>query len=772
MFKWLEDITDKILEENINKETITCQCGISTTGIAHIGNFRELIITYLVSERLKQKGKNVKLLLSFDDFDRFKKVPKSVPKEYEKYIGMPNYSFPSHINSNIGYAEYYENRINEELKMLGIEMDYIYQSKNYLDNKYVEYIKLVLEKKEEIFDIIKKYKTQELTDEDRKKYYPVKIYCSTCKKDSTTILGYDSNNEKISYRCTCGNNEIKSIRDINIKMNFNVEWPMRWNYESVDFEPCGKGHSENLGALNISKEVNEKIYNQKNPVFLNYQFLNIKGSQGRMSKDSKDIITISDVLKVMPKELVLYFFLKSDNNKEMSLSLVEDIKKLYCEFEQLISSKGNQDIKNLLKIDYNEIIKFEDLVRFLPIADFNIEKLKKYIAFKETRENLEKIKYVTNWLKQYCQNKYWVVNNEFNEKYYSSLSKERKEELHKLSDLLRNTNRFDSTESFMDELNTSIKDKKNLYLDFYNMVFGVDKGIPLKSLIENYDMNKICSLLRRRKFFDDNLISRLIHLSDLHFDKKEDSKKVSEKWEGLIQKLKVGNYDNYLILSGDLVCFYDIKDGFDICYKYLSYLTDELKIPKEKIIICTGNHDIDFCSLSDCQDEKIIKERLKYFNSFMNRMCGINVSSIEELYYLKEYNRFDALVINSLPVFSSDSITFYQDTNRIKELLKTNVNNDKYKFVVSHTPYSYNKNLFDQTDINSIYKYNLCGHKFETDIVKNKNGLVDLVAGSVNGFVDNNNKYNLYELKENKILIKRLTYNNEWNLKELTTLNK
>lgn len=91
-------------------------------------------------------------------------------------------------------------------------------------------------------------------------------------------------------------------------MNFNVEWPMRWNYESVDFEPCGKGHSENLGALNISKEVNEKIYNQKNPVFLNYQFLNIKGSQGRMSKDSKDIITISDVLKVMPKELVLYFF--------------------------------------------------------------------------------------------------------------------------------------------------------------------------------------------------------------------------------------------------------------------------------------------------------------------------------------------------------------------------------------------------------------------------------------------------------------------------------
>ena len=76
MIKRLDNITKRIIEENKDDETITCQCGISTTGIAHIGNFRELIITYLVAENLKLNGKNVRLVLSFDDFDRFKKVPK------------------------------------------------------------------------------------------------------------------------------------------------------------------------------------------------------------------------------------------------------------------------------------------------------------------------------------------------------------------------------------------------------------------------------------------------------------------------------------------------------------------------------------------------------------------------------------------------------------------------------------------------------------------------------------------------------------------------
>ena len=75
MVKWLENVVKKIVENSAEQDVITCQCGISTTEIAHIGNFRGPIITYLVAELIKKKVKKVRLVMSFDDFAHLKKVP-------------------------------------------------------------------------------------------------------------------------------------------------------------------------------------------------------------------------------------------------------------------------------------------------------------------------------------------------------------------------------------------------------------------------------------------------------------------------------------------------------------------------------------------------------------------------------------------------------------------------------------------------------------------------------------------------------------------------
>lgn len=767
MFDWLEEITERIIRENKNKDIITCQCGISTTGIAHIGNFREVIITYLVSERLKQKGKEVNLLLSFDDFDRFKKVPKGVPEEYKKYVGMPNYSFPSHIDNTIGYAEYYENRIKNELYKLGIHMDYLYQSKKYLNNDYLENIIFVLDNRKDIFDIIKKYKTQELNEDDKEHFYPVKVYCSKCNKDTTTIKEYDNNKKELLYKCNCGNVETSSLDKLKVKMNFNVEWPMRWNYESVDFEPCGKGHAEELGVLNVSRDINKNIYKQNNPITISYAFLNVKGNQGRMSKDSKDIITISNVLEVMPKEMILYYFLKSDYHKEMSLSLVDDIPKLYSEFEDFISS-DNKEIKELLKINYYNTIKFNDLIRFLPISNFNLDKLKEYISFESTKENLEKIKYATNWLNTYYPNKYWIMNEKFNNEYFLSLTSERKENLYKFSELLKNINSFETQDAFLEKVNKEIINKKDFYFDFYKMVFNVDKGIPLKTLMKNYELELIKKLLPNKMTNITCLTTRIIHLSDLHFDISDNKEIISRKWDKLISELEKdkNRYDDYLVVSGDIVCFYNLKEDLELGYNYLSYLADQLNISKDKILVCTGNHEVDLCSSNEIDFEK-----LREYNSFVKKLCDIDISSFNDLYYIRDYKEFSALIINSFPIFENDDVKFYQNIERINELLLQNKFDNKYGFVISHAPYEYNKDLFDKTDISLYYKYNLCGHKFSKNIIRNKNGIIDLVSGNKDGIINNLNVYNTYELKNKNVNIKRLIYNNEWFYNDYKQIN-
>src|SRR3989344_609608 len=77
-----------------DKEKYVCASGITPSGIVHMGNFREVITTDLVVKALEKKGKKVRFIYSWDDYDRFRKVPKNFPSEFEKYLGMPLSEIP------------------------------------------------------------------------------------------------------------------------------------------------------------------------------------------------------------------------------------------------------------------------------------------------------------------------------------------------------------------------------------------------------------------------------------------------------------------------------------------------------------------------------------------------------------------------------------------------------------------------------------------------------------------------------------------------------
>ena len=64
----------------------------------HIGNFRDIATSLFVVKALHRKGKKAKLLFSWDEFDRLRKVPVNVQKTkegMEKYIGCPYVDVPN-----------------------------------------------------------------------------------------------------------------------------------------------------------------------------------------------------------------------------------------------------------------------------------------------------------------------------------------------------------------------------------------------------------------------------------------------------------------------------------------------------------------------------------------------------------------------------------------------------------------------------------------------------------------------------------------------------
>ena len=97
---WAREVALKIIEERPNEEVYTVASGVSPSGFVHIGNFREIATPYLVAKELKKLGKKVRYILSFDEFDRFRKVPGNIDPSYEKYIGMPYTDIPSPFTEN------------------------------------------------------------------------------------------------------------------------------------------------------------------------------------------------------------------------------------------------------------------------------------------------------------------------------------------------------------------------------------------------------------------------------------------------------------------------------------------------------------------------------------------------------------------------------------------------------------------------------------------------------------------------------------------------
>ena len=119
---WIDEAVQKLIAENPNKEEFVCAAGISPSGPIHIGNFREFLTSYFVHLGLKRAGKKSRFIMSFDDFDRLRKVPFAVKQvvgdAYDKYIGTPYADIPDPFGCHASYAEHFEEQFMNAVRNL------------------------------------------------------------------------------------------------------------------------------------------------------------------------------------------------------------------------------------------------------------------------------------------------------------------------------------------------------------------------------------------------------------------------------------------------------------------------------------------------------------------------------------------------------------------------------------------------------------------------------------------------------------------------------
>lgn len=487
-FFWADAVADNVIKMKGDKNEYVCASGITPSGQIHIGNFREVITTDMVVKALEAKGKKVRFIYSWDDFDRFRKVPKGVGSDYEKYLGMPISDIPSPFDGSMSYAEYNEKFFEGSLKEVFIDPTFIYQNKMNKKCAYADLVKVALDGRDKIVEILNKYREEPLKED----WVPIMIYCEKCKKDLTTITNVDGYN--VSYSCECGFKETFDFRKKGIvSIRWRVDWPLRWRFEAVDFEPGGIDHSVHGGSFTTAKEISREVFGFEPPVYQFYEWIGIKGGSA-FSSSTGNALSLNDTLEIYEPAVLRYLFTGTKPKSAFEISFDNDVISIYEKFDALeekyFDGKCNPREKRMYEMSVVKVPKkrpersgFRGLITLVQIG--KIGGLNSYDKVRAER--------VGNWLEKYAGDD---MKFEVREKVEGTFSKGEKLALKELGIVL-GEKEFEEDELFdkFYEICEKLGVKNTDFFDVcYRAIIGKSKGPRLASLIKSIGQKRVVDI--------------------------------------------------------------------------------------------------------------------------------------------------------------------------------------------------------------------------------------------------------------------------------------
>ncbi len=328
---------------------IVCASGISPSGAIHLGNLREVFTTHLVAEALRRRGHEVVHLHSWDDYDRFRKVPAGVDPSFERYVGMPLASIPDPFGSAPSYADRYMDRFRSELRELGITMTERRQSQLYPVGTYNAAIRRAMDQRERAFEILAEQQTagrhEQSPEERRRAYYPFRPYCTECGRDDTRVTGWDGT--LAVWECRHGHAGEMSLADgaaISGKLVWKVDWPMRWAHEGVAFEPAGEDHHAPSGSYTVGRTLVSELFGGRAPESVVYSFVTLAGVGGKMSGSSGGAAVAATAFEVIEPAIVRWLYVRRLPGQGFSIDLSpRAIQRLYDEWDRLAAGVHGDD---------------------------------------------------------------------------------------------------------------------------------------------------------------------------------------------------------------------------------------------------------------------------------------------------------------------------------------------------------------------------------------------------------------------------------------------
>ena len=329
---WADAAAERIIRQRGDLECYVVASGVSPSGAVHFGHLREVMSTELVARALQDRGKQVRFIYSWDDYDVFRKVPGNLPQQEElaRHLRKPVVDVPDPFATAPNYAAGFERGLEQVLPRLGIQPEYRYQAERYRACRYAAGIRAALGARDTIRTLLDRHREQPLPAT----WWPITIYSDVDGTDGTTVLDWDGA-DTVTYRDVDGTEKgLDLTRSGAAKLLWRIDWPMRWSCEGVDFEPAGKDHLVDGGSFDTAGEIVRQVYGREPPVTFMYGDVGVKGGAGRISSSAGNAVTIEQMLAIYQPEVVRFLYAGTRPSAEFVVSFDLDVLKIYEDYDR------------------------------------------------------------------------------------------------------------------------------------------------------------------------------------------------------------------------------------------------------------------------------------------------------------------------------------------------------------------------------------------------------------------------------------------------------
>ncbi len=311
------------------------ETGYGPSGLPHIGTFQEVLRTTLVRRAYEvlTGGAPTRLVAFSDDMDGLRKVPDNVPAKelLTANLGKPLTRIPDPFGTHASFAHHNNARLCAFLDQFGFDYEFVSASDRYNGGDFDEALRQVLRRYDAIMDIM----LPTLREERRRTYSPVLpvspksgvvLQVPLAVVDAEAgIVRFEDEGETIEH-CIFGGAA---------KLQWKVDWAMRWYALGVDYEMCGKDLTDSV--IQSGKIV--AVLGGRKPEGLIYElFLDARGE--KISKSKGNGLSIEEWLTYGSEEsLGFYIFREPKSAKQLHAGVIPKAIDEYWQFRAALADQ-------------------------------------------------------------------------------------------------------------------------------------------------------------------------------------------------------------------------------------------------------------------------------------------------------------------------------------------------------------------------------------------------------------------------------------------------